>query len=118
MDTLVILESTRGSLHRLSKEAIVGAKEFGGTVSVLAIGKDADLVLWNGHPMSVYSKAEKTIIEGKTYFDLALDQQKRIAIQQERNTLMTMMLNEKENGGKTKPPVKKTNKNFHCDTEF
>ena len=87
-------------------------------VGSIKIGKDADLVLWNGHPMSVYSKAEKTIIEGKTYFDLALDQQKRIAIQQERNTLMTMMLNEKENGGKTKPPVKKTNKNFHCDTEF
>ena len=45
MDTLVILESTRGSLHRLSKEAIVGAKELGGTVSVLAIGKDADLTV-------------------------------------------------------------------------
>jgi len=75
-------------------------------------------VLWNGHPMSVYSKAEKTIIEGKTYFDLALDKQKRIDIQKERNTLMTMMLTEKENGGSTKPPVKKPNKNFHCDTEF
>ena len=87
-------------------------------VGSIKVGKDADLVLWNGHPMSVYSKAEKTIIEGKTYFDLDLDKQKRIAISAERNMLMTMMLNEKENGGKTKPPVKKTNKNFHCDTEF
>ena len=87
-------------------------------VGSIKIGKDADLVLWNGHPMSVYSKAEKTIIEGKTYFDLALDKQKRIDIQKERNTLMTMMLTEKENGGSTKPPVKKPNKNFHCDTEF
>ena len=87
-------------------------------VGSIKIGKDADLVLWNGHPMSVYSKAEKTIIEGKTYFDLALDKQKRIDIQKERNTLMAMMLTEKENGGSTKPPVKKPNKNFHCDTEF
>ena len=87
-------------------------------VGSIKIGKDADLVLWNGHPMSVYSRAEKTIIEGKTYFDLALDEQKRIAIKAERNMLMTMMLYEKENGGKTKPPVKRANKNFHCDTEF
>ncbi|MGK0387194.1 MAG: imidazolonepropionase-like amidohydrolase [Patiriisocius sp.] len=87
-------------------------------VGSIKIGKDADLVLWTDHPMSVYAKAEKTIIEGRTYFDLAEDQQKREAIKAERNTLMAMMLNEKENGGKTKPPVKKGNKNFHCDTAF
>jgi electron transfer flavoprotein alpha subunit len=44
MDTLVVLESSRGSLHRLSKEAIAGAKSLGGTVSVLTIGKDADSI--------------------------------------------------------------------------
>ncbi|GER58983.1 periplasmic amidohydrolase [Patiriisocius marinus] len=80
-------------------------------------GKDADLVLWSDHPMSVYAKAEKTIIEGKTYFDLATDKQKRQAINNERNELMTMMLNEKNGGGKTKPPRQKENKLFHCDTE-
>ncbi|HBR53136.1 MAG TPA: amidohydrolase, partial [Flavobacteriaceae bacterium] len=31
-------------------------------------GKDADLVLWSDHPLSVYAKAEKTIIDGVTYF--------------------------------------------------
>ena len=31
MDILVVLESAQGSLHRLSKEAIVGAQELGGT---------------------------------------------------------------------------------------
>ncbi|MFT5254949.1 MAG: urease alpha subunit [Candidatus Paceibacteria bacterium] len=87
-------------------------------VGSIKVGKDADLVLWSDHPMSVYAKAEKTIIEGKTYFDIVEDQQKRDAIKAERNVLMTMMLNEKENGGKTRPPVKKGNKNFHCDTEF
>ena len=79
-------------------------------------GKDADLVLWNDHPLSVYAKAEKTIIEGVTYFDTDKDAQKRIAISSERNQLIKMMLKEKEKGGKTKTPDKKENKNFHCET--
>ena len=87
-------------------------------VGSIKVGKDADVVLWDNHPMSVYAKAEKTIIEGRTYFDLVEDQQKREAMKAERNKLMAMMLNEKENGGKTKPPTKKGNKHFHCDTEF
>jgi imidazolonepropionase-like amidohydrolase len=33
------------------------------------IGKDADLVIWDGHPMSVYSKCAMTIIEGDVYFE-------------------------------------------------
>jgi len=38
MDILVILENDQGSLHRLSKEAIVGAHKLGESVSVLAMG--------------------------------------------------------------------------------
>ena len=44
MKTLVILESNRGTLHRLSKEAIVAAQNLGGEVYALAIGKDADII--------------------------------------------------------------------------
>jgi len=79
-------------------------------------GKDADLVLWDNHPLSVYAKAEKTIIEGVVYFDKEQDKQKRLAIKNERNELLKMMLKEKEGGGKTKPPKKKENKHFHCET--
>ena len=42
MDVLVVLEDNHGSLHRMSKEAIVGAQKLGGTVSALALGKNAD----------------------------------------------------------------------------
>jgi imidazolonepropionase-like amidohydrolase len=79
-------------------------------------GKDADLVLWSDHPLSVYAKAEKTIIEGVVYFDKDADIQKREAIKFERNKLVKMMLKEKDGGGKTKPPMKKENKNFDCET--
>ncbi|MBT4176831.1 MAG: electron transfer flavoprotein subunit alpha/FixB family protein [Candidatus Marinimicrobia bacterium] len=46
MDILIVLESNKGTLHRMSKEAIVGAQSFvkeqGLSISALAIGKDAD----------------------------------------------------------------------------
>jgi len=42
MDILVVLEDNRGSLHRMSKEAIVGAQQLGGSISALAIGDNAD----------------------------------------------------------------------------
>ena len=79
-------------------------------------GKDADLVLWTDHPLSVYAKAEKTMIEGTVYFDLEADKAKRLAIKNERNKLMKMMMNEKDGGDKKRSPKKKENKHFHCNT--
>ncbi|MFS4469357.1 amidohydrolase family protein [Maribacter sp. 2210JD10-5] len=79
-------------------------------------GKDADVVLWSGHPMSIYSKAEKTLIEGATYFDLEQDKQKREAIKKERNELINMMLQEKSGGGKMQGPKQSVKKNFTCET--
>ena len=42
MDILVVLENNHGSLHRLSKEAIVGAQRLGDSVSALVIGNGVD----------------------------------------------------------------------------
>ncbi|RKF03992.1 imidazolonepropionase-like amidohydrolase [Tenacibaculum lutimaris] len=83
----------------------------------IKVGKDADVVLWSGNPLSVYSKAEKTIIDGAMYFDIEKDLEKRKAIKAERAKLINMMLQEKLKGGKTQAPKKKTQKLFHCDTE-
>lgn len=79
-------------------------------------GKDADLVLWNDHPLSVYAKAEKTIIDGKVYFDLEADKAKRRSIEAERGKLVKMMIDEKEGGGKTRAPKQKEKIHLHCDT--
>ena len=79
-------------------------------------GKDADVVLWSNHPMSIYAKVEKTIIDGKVFFDRVEDAKKRLAIKEEKSKLINMMLNEKMNGGKTKVPMKRGDINFHCDT--
>ncbi|MBT8268079.1 MAG: amidohydrolase family protein [Bacteroidia bacterium] len=79
-------------------------------------GKDADVVLWSGHPMSIYTKAEKTIIEGVTYFDIEEDKRLREVIKRDKNKLITMMLAEKNKGMKTQPVKKKDKEHFHCDS--
>ena len=79
-------------------------------------GKEADVVLWNNHPMSIYAKVEKTIIDGKVFFDVNDDLQKRQAIKEEKSKLINMMLKEKMDGAKTQVPVKREDRNFHCDT--
>ena len=42
MDILVVLENNRGTLHRMSKEAVSAAQSLGESVSALAIGANAD----------------------------------------------------------------------------
>lgn len=85
-------------------------------VGSIKVGKDADLVLWNAHPLSVYAKAEKTLIDGKVYFDIEQDKQQRKAIKKERNQIINMMLNAKSKGAATQAPKKKEHKEFHCNT--
>src|SRR5690606_20187112 len=58
-------------------------------------GKDADLVLWSSNPLSVYAKPEKTMIEGKVYFDEADYLKKTEEVQLEKNRLIQAMMNDK-----------------------
>ena len=37
-------------------------------VGSLEIGKDADIVIWNGHPFDIQSTVDKTIVDGKIVF--------------------------------------------------
>lgn len=41
----------------------------------IAVGKDADIVLWNGNPLSNYSKVLQTYVDGTLMFDIFYDQQ-------------------------------------------
>ncbi len=85
-------------------------------VGSLKVGKDADVVLWSDHPLSVYAKAEKTIIEGITYFDIERDKQMREAIKKEKSKLINLMLQDKNKGLKTQPVKKKEKELLHCDS--
>lgn len=85
-------------------------------VGSIVVGKDADMVLWNDHPLSVYAKAEITMIEGAVYFDLKKDGQLREVVKKERSQLINMMLNEKENGAKMQGPKQNKKIRFHCES--
>jgi imidazolonepropionase-like amidohydrolase len=47
-------------------------------------GKDADLVIWNGHPLSIYSRVDTTLIEGEIYFDRQQDLARREELRKEK----------------------------------
>ena len=38
-------------------------------VGTLAPGKNADVVLWSGHPLSVYTRADKVWVDGAMLYD-------------------------------------------------
>jgi imidazolonepropionase-like amidohydrolase len=55
----------------------------------IRVGKDADLVLWNDHPLSVYALAMTTWVDGVAYFDRERDQQLRRNIISERARIIS-----------------------------
>ena len=85
-------------------------------VGSIKIGKDADVVLWNQNPLSVYAIAEKTIIDGAIYFDKERDNMLRKEIKQERTLLINMMMEEKNKGGKTQAVKRKVKTLLTCES--
>jgi imidazolonepropionase-like amidohydrolase len=69
-------------------------------VGSIDVGKDADLVIYNNHPLSAYSIVEKTIIDGLVYFDREHDRALRQQLEQEKQALL-----DKEKGKQDKPRV-------------
>ena len=77
-------------------------------------GKDADLVLWSNHPLSIKARAEKTIIDGILFYDIK-DQDSLIERNRlERIRILTLMMNEKNID--VIPFTKKESHPFHCNT--
>jgi N-acetylglucosamine-6-phosphate deacetylase len=61
-------------------------------VGSLEPGKDADFVLWSGHPLSTYTICEQTWIDGRRYFDRDEDTSLREEIRKERAVLIQKAL--------------------------
>ena len=57
----------------------------------IKVGKDADLVVWSDNPLSIYAKAEKTIVDGIVYFDRDRDAAMRIANRAEKARLISKL---------------------------
>jgi imidazolonepropionase-like amidohydrolase len=57
-------------------------------VGSIEIGKDADLVIYNHDPLSVYAVVQKTLIDGQIYFDRDRDVAARPTLEKEKQALL------------------------------
>jgi hypothetical protein len=80
-------------------------------------GKDADVVLWSAHPLSVYAHAERTFVDGRQLFDIESDKVLRQDMERERLRIVQKMLSAKKGGAPTQTATVKATGHFHCDTE-
>ncbi|MGG7095282.1 amidohydrolase family protein [Shewanella indica] len=81
-------------------------------------GKQADLVLWDANPLSVYAKSQAVWISGKRYFDRAEDKQMTQAIVSERQALIQKILGSdpaRLQGETTSEIIEPL---WQCDTQF
>ena len=78
-------------------------------------GKDADLVLWNDNPLSIYARALQTYVDGIKYFDAENDSLLRKEIKTERARLMQKMSDSKSKGESTRKPGMSFQEIKHCE---
>jgi hypothetical protein len=73
--------------------------------------------LWSDEPLSIYAKAEKTIVDGVIYFDREKDQLMRDAIAKERSRLIQKMIAAKKGGDKTGPATPSFRPRNYCEDD-
>ena len=77
-------------------------------VGSIDVGKDADLVIYNHDPLSAYAVVQKTLIDGRVYFDRQRDIAERGAREKEKKELMEKeKKSEEKKSGEKKPGEKK-----------
>jgi imidazolonepropionase-like amidohydrolase len=90
-------------------------------VGSLDPGKDADFVIWSGHPLSNYTICEQTWIDGRRYFDRQEDRRLYEEALHERAVLVQKALTSKKAGGgapaSAKPPKMSDSTEFHGEAQ-
>jgi adenine deaminase len=78
-------------------------------VGSIDAGKDADLVIYNHDPLSAYAVVQKTLIDGRVYFDRQRDIADRPNLEKEKKALLEKekKANEKKPDAAPKPGEKK-----------
>jgi imidazolonepropionase-like amidohydrolase len=83
-------------------------------VGSIAVGKDADVVLWSADPLSVYAVVEKTFVDGVCYYDKQQDEQKREWIKKDRARLTAKMLQAKKDGEAAQAATAAVESEYSC----
>jgi len=89
-----LLRSGVTELDAMNTVTINSAKAIGidDRIGSLDVGKDADFVIWNGNPLSQFTKAEQTWVDGRRYFSLAEDKVLREDIAKQRAQLIQAVI--------------------------
>ncbi len=82
----------------------------------IKVGKSADVVLWTEHPLSIYAKADKTIIDGDIYYDIEEDVKLREQVKTERARIIKKMIDAKKGGAPATKPIPKKQLLYECET--
>ncbi len=86
-------------------------------VGSIKVGKDADIVIWNDHPLSIYARAEKTYVDGVLYFDREKDKKQQEWVANERNRLIQKALSSKKGGGQVDSMVPSFQEEAQCEED-
>jgi hypothetical protein len=79
-------------------------------VGSIKVGKDADIVLWNNNPLSIYAKAEKTLL--KELFIMTWKKDELQGSNRKRTQRVNRSITTRENkGANTQEPKEKRKKN-------
>ena len=78
----------------------------------IEVGKDGDVVLWDSHPLSNYSKVETTWVEGIIYFDQKLNKNALDQLFKRRSELIDLLTT---NGLETGDLPEPEERSYHCD---
>lgn len=78
-------------------------------------GKDADLVLWNNHPLSIAAKPVYTYVDGRCLFSIQQDEELRKQIKAERSRIIQKLMDAKNKGEKAEKHVSEEDPNYHCE---
>jgi imidazolonepropionase-like amidohydrolase len=57
-------------------------------VGSIEVGKDADVVVWNKHPLSTYAIADRVYIDGTVYYDRLAEERRLTDARQEKSRLI------------------------------
>jgi imidazolonepropionase-like amidohydrolase len=84
-------------------------------VGSIDVGKDADVAIWNGHPLSVYARVVTTFVDGDIFFDRETDVAQRAELAKERAQLEQAEPNRPSAGGRPPQAPRGRRPNVHED---
>lgn len=98
---------------------INAAKQMANDVNTgsIELGKEADVVVWSGNPLSNMSRVERTFVDGRMYFSRDIDQQLRTRDAELRRFLEQEALRSAASGAPTASGGRAPRREYHCDTD-